>query len=174
MQTILLETRIAAPALRVFFLSLSVDLHLASAKQTEEHAVAGITRGLMKLDDEVTWQGRHFGVLLKQTSRITKYEPPYCFEDTMTKGGLKAFRHLHYFNEVATGTLMRDELFFRAPLGVLGILAEHLLLNRYLTKFLQTRNAMIQQVAESDHWKPRNVAKGMFLKKKDHGHRLWS
>lgn len=46
MQIIELETRIAAPAMRVFLLSLNVDLHKASTAGTQEEAVAGVTHGL--------------------------------------------------------------------------------------------------------------------------------
>ena len=47
MQTITLDTRIAAPSGRCFLLSLSVDLHKASAKQTGEEAIAGVTHVLI-------------------------------------------------------------------------------------------------------------------------------
>lgn len=76
MTTIKLETRIAAPALRVFLLSLSVDLHKASTKKTSEEAIAGVTSGIMGPGDVVTWRARHFGLRLTHTSEISRYQPP--------------------------------------------------------------------------------------------------
>lgn len=152
MQTIHLTTRIAAPAMRVFLLSLSVDLHTESTKQTNETAVAGVTHGLMQMGDLVTWKARHFGLMLTHTSRITQYTAPGMFEDTMTKGAFKSFVHIHRFKTEAECTAMTDELTFRSPLGFLGAAVDHLVLRTYLTRFLEERNRLIREVAESDRW----------------------
>lgn len=70
MPVIEIELRILAPAERVFDLSRSVDLHVRSTAWTHERAVAGVTRGLLSLDDQVTWEAVHFGVRQRLTSRI--------------------------------------------------------------------------------------------------------
>jgi hypothetical protein len=44
---------------------------------------------------------------------------------------------------------MTDVLRFSAPLGLLGWIAETLVLRWYLTRFLVERNALIRNVAES-------------------------
>lgn len=152
MQTIHLTTHIAAPVMRVFLLSLSVDLHTASTQQTDERAIAGVTHGLMKLGDHVTWQGRHFGLMLTHTSAISRYLAPDLFEDTMTKGAFKSFRHVHSFRAEGAFTVMTDELVFCSPLGFLGAAIDRLVLCGYLKRFLEERNRMIRAVAESDHW----------------------
>ena len=73
MQLIHLETRIAAPPDRCFLLSLSIDLHKESTAQTQERAIAGVTHGLIGPGQTVTWQGRHFGVVLQhQTLKARK------------------------------------------------------------------------------------------------------
>jgi hypothetical protein len=48
---------------------------------------------------------------------------------------------------------MRDVFRFAAPRGVLGRLAEVLLLKRNMAALLQERNAVIKQVAESNEWR---------------------
>ena len=153
MQTIQLETRIAAPASRCFFLALSIDLHVQSTAGTRERAVAGVTTGLIGNGESVTWQGRHFGLMLRHTSKITQYEPPTFFQDVMTAGMFKTFEHDHRFQEQADETVMRDELRFSAPLGVLGFIAERLVLRDYLIRFLLERNKFVKQVAESEVWR---------------------
>jgi ligand-binding SRPBCC domain-containing protein len=115
--------------------------------------VAGVTTGLIGNGESVTWQGRHFGLMLRHTSKITQYEPPTFFQDVMTAGVFKSFEHDHRFQQQDGETLMKDELRFAAPLGVLGLLAESLVLRTYLTRFLLERNKFVKQVAESERWR---------------------
>jgi ligand-binding SRPBCC domain-containing protein len=152
-QTIQLETRIAAPASRCFLLALSVDLHMDSTASTRERAVAGVTTKLIGNGESVTWRGRHFGLMLQHTSRITRYEPPTFFQDIMTAGAFKSFEHNHRFEQQDGETVMRDELRFSAPFGVLGLIVERLVLRNYLTRFLFERNQFLKQVAESEMWR---------------------
>ena len=151
--TIQLETRIAAPARRCFLLALSIDLHMASTAGTRERAVAGVATGLIASGESVTWRGRHFGLMLQHTSKITRYEPPTFFQDVMTAGMFKSFEHDHRFQEQDGETVMKDELRFSAPLGGLGLMAERLVLRNYLTRFLLERNKFVKQVAESERWR---------------------
>ena len=150
MATIELTTLIAAPRERCFDLARSIDLHLASTASTGEKAVRGTTSGLIGLNEEVTWRARHFGVWQHFTSRITAFEPPEYFRDTMTSGAFASFQHDHFFTAMeGNRTAMRDVLVFRAPLGLLGRMVERLVLTRYLERFLRARNAVIKQAAES-------------------------
>jgi ligand-binding SRPBCC domain-containing protein len=149
-----LTTLIRAPRERCFDLARSVELHTQSAAGTQEVAVAGRTRGLLALGDEVTWQARHFGVRQTLTSRITAYARPAHFRDSMVRGAFARLEHDHHFAEApGGGTLMRDVFEFAAPGGPLGVLAERLILTRYLRRFLVARNETITRVAESEAWR---------------------
>jgi ligand-binding SRPBCC domain-containing protein len=149
-QTIIIETKIAAPPERCFLLSLSIDLHKESTAQTSERAIAGVTSGLIGPNQTVTWQGRHFGFMLQQETLISQYTRPTHFQDIMLRGMFRSFIHDHYFDlQPDDTTLMRDELRFAAPLGPLGWIAENIVLRGYLTGFLTERNKLIQQVVES-------------------------
>jgi ligand-binding SRPBCC domain-containing protein len=152
-QTIQLETRIAAPARRCFLLALSIDLHIDSTAGSGERAVAGVTTGLIGQGESVTWRGRHFGLSLQHTSRIKQYEPPIFFQDVMTAGAFKSFVHHHRFHEKDGVTVMKDELRFAAPFGVLGFVVERLALRHHLSRFLCERNQFVKQVAESQMWR---------------------
>ena len=153
MQVIRLETRIAAPAERCFRLSLSIDLHVHSTAATGERAISGVTTGLIGPGESVTWRGRHFGMMLQQTSKITLYEAPSFFQDVMTDGMFKSFVHDHRFEGRDGHTLMSDELRFAAPLGLLGKIVERAVLRNYLIRFLSERNGVIKQAAESEAWR---------------------
>jgi hypothetical protein len=61
--------------------------------------------------------------------------------------------HDHFFRSLPGGeTEMRDVFCFEAPLGVLGRMAEILVLRRYMQALLRERNAVIREIAESQTW----------------------
>jgi ligand-binding SRPBCC domain-containing protein len=148
MPTIRLETYINAPPERCFDLSLSVDMHAQSQAYVHERPIAGVMAGAMHLGDTVTWEAVHFGIKQHLTSQITKYERPSRFTDEMVAGPFQQMHHIHVFVPQPSGTLMIDVFTFRAPLGVLGRLAETLFLTRYMKELLLTRNRYLKQVAE--------------------------
>ena len=155
MITIRLTTHIAAPRERVFDLARSIDLHTRSLDWTGEQPVAGRMSGLIGLGETVTWRARHLGVRQRLTSRISAYERPAYFQDVMVRGAFAWMEHDHWLDATPDGgTVLRDDFRFAAPLGILGRIAEVLVLRRYMTRFLERRNAVIKRVAESrDAWR---------------------
>ncbi len=149
MPIIRLETSIDASLEQCFDLSLSVDLHRHSVAYTHERPIAGVTSGVMKLGDTVTWEAVHFSIKQHLTSKITTYERPYRFTDEMIRGAFQEMIHIHEFVPQSPGTLMIDLFTFRAPLGILGRVAETLVLTRYMKELLLTRNRYLKQVAEA-------------------------
>ncbi len=148
METIRIETWVAATPERCFDAARDLDLHLRSMAHTGERAVAGRTSGLIALGEEVTWRARHFGVVQHFTSRITAFDRPRHFRDEMQRGAFRSFVHDHFFEVEGEGTKMIDVLVFAAPLGVLGRIAETLLLRRYLTRLLTNRAAVLKECIE--------------------------
>ena len=153
MPTIHLTTFIAAPVERVFDLARSIDLHKKSMQHSKEEAVAGVTTGLVRLHDTVTWKARHFGKTRFFKSRITALEKPVLFNDEMAEGDFKSYRHEHHFKQVENGTIMIDIIHFEAPYRTLGRLANKLFLTSYMRKLIEGRNHTIKEYAESDKWK---------------------
>ena len=150
MPTIHLETFIRAPVELCFDLSRSVDVHMASTDHTGERAVAGVTTGMMNLNDEVTWEAKHFWMRQRLTSRITAMERPRMFVDEMQRGAFKRWHHTNTFEARGEGTLMIDDARYASPLGLLGRIADRLFLEKYMTRLLQARNAHIKKVAEAE------------------------
>src|SRR5512136_1344826 len=124
MPVIELSTVIRAPREQVFDLARSIDAHQDSTGGTDERAVAGVTRGLIGMGDEVTWEARHFGVRQRLTVRVTAFDRPTHFQDIMISGAFKSMVHDHEFAGHPTGTLMRDRFEFTSPLGLLGRIAD--------------------------------------------------
>lgn len=153
MPRIVLTTEINASKEIVFDISRSIDLHKISTEQTNEEAIAGVTTGLIGLNEWVTWQAKHFGISQKLTTKITEFEYPNYFTDEMMKGAFKNFKHKHVFESRQNGTLMTDYFDYTSPLGFLGKIADSLFLQKYMTNFLKKRNTTIKAFAESEKWK---------------------
>ena len=148
MPIIKIETQINAPIERVFDLARCIDLHTESLLETKEKAVAGKTKGLIDKDETVTWEAIHFGIKQKLTSKITIFEPPRHFRDSMVKGAFKRFDHDHFFETKDSQTIMKDIFNYDSPFGFLGSIADALFLESYMTNLLESRNALIKSVAK--------------------------
>jgi len=153
MPAIELETDIQADIHFCFDLARSIDLHKISVKDTHERAIAGRTSGLIEQGESVTWEGVHFGIRQRLTSVITALDRPYHFRDEMVKGAFKSIVHDHYFEIKPGVAIMKDVFRYESPLGVLGRIANRIVLHRYLTELLIRRNKIIKEYAESGKWK---------------------
>lgn len=154
MPIIKLETIIKAPIKRVFDLSRSIDLHKATMNRHNEIAVAGVTSGLINLGEIVTWEATHFGIRQKLTSKITAFDRPNYFRDSMVSGAFARFDHDHFFDETAKGeTLLSDAFDYDSPFWIFGKIADRCFLERYMRKMLEERNRIIKQTAEGKDWR---------------------
>ncbi len=151
----IIETKlhIKAPIERCFDLARSIDLHQISTSKTREKAVAGVTYGLIRKGESVTWRANHFGMRQSLTVEITAFDRPNYFVDEMVKGTFKRFRHEHRFKKVENGTSMIDIFDYTSPFGWLGDIFDFLILKRYMRRFLRVRNQVIKEYAESELWK---------------------
>lgn len=153
MNKIVLNTKIDAPIERCFDLSRSIDLHKISASKSKEQAIDGITKGLIKVNETVTWKAKHFGLWHKMKVKITEFKKPNHFTDEMVNGSFKAMKHKHHFISEGTHTIMIDTFEFASPLGILGKMVDKLIMKNYMKHFLIERNQIIKEFAETDKWK---------------------
>ena len=153
MAKIHLTTFIAAPVERIFDLSRSIDLHKISTAGTNETAIDGVIKGLINTNETVTWQAKHLFKTRQFTSKITAMQAPDHFIDEMTKGDFKNFQHDHHFKAIDNGTIMIDHIDFESPYGLIGRLFNKYYLKKYITQFLEKRNAVIKEYAETEKWK---------------------
>ena len=114
--------------------------------------MAGVTTGLIGLNDEVTWEARHLGLRQRLTVRITAFTRPVHFQDIMVKGAFKRMKHDHEFLEHPNGTLMIDRFEFQSPFGIVGTFIDQVFLAAYMRRFLVARNGVLKRLAESDQW----------------------
>jgi hypothetical protein len=147
--TIILETHIRASQQRCFDLARDVSVHCSTVAFTQERALPpGVTHGPLNLGDLVIFEARHLGVRQQLHARIVRFEPPHLFADQMIRGAFESLYHLHEFLPDGDGTLMRDTVTWRSPLGLLGRLADVLVLRRHLSRFLARKNAAFKALAE--------------------------
>lgn len=147
MPTIRIETQISAPIEACFDAARDMGLHVLSAKGSGERIVAGRTNGLLELGESVTFEGRHFGVRFRLTSKITDLERPSRFVDAMQSGPFARMRHDHLFEGNNEGTVMVDFVDFASPFGFIGRIAD-VFVARHLTRFLIERGRALKRHLE--------------------------
>ena len=149
MGEVVVETVIAAPVERVFALARDVSVHAHTASFTDERLVTpGRLTGILELGDLVAFEGRHFGIRQTFVAKIVEMSPPRLFVDEMVKGAFTWLRHEHEFHIHAVGTLMRDVIRWRSPLGPIGTLADRLFVERHMGWFVRTKQQALKQIAE--------------------------
>ncbi|MGE5108919.1 MAG: SRPBCC family protein [Sphingobacteriales bacterium] len=152
MPTIHLTTLVHAPAETVFNLSRHIAMHKKTMEHTGERAIAGVTTGLINLNETVTWEGKHLFKKRRFTSKITEMKPFDNFTDEMVLGDFKSFKHQHHFKQIENGTIIIDILDYETPYGIIGQLFNSLYMHSYLEALIKKRNDMIKEYAESKKW----------------------
>lgn len=150
MPTIYLETIIAAPVEVVFDASRNITVHIEADKAHNLRAIAGVTGGLINLNETVTWEAKHFGFNLNHTTKIIAMDRPHSFADEMIKGMFDRWHHLHKFETLEDGkTKMIDLVEVSSPFWILGKIVDSLYMTNYMKKFLIEHNEHIKKVAEA-------------------------
>lgn len=92
---------------------------------------------------EVSYRLKLHGVPFQWKSVIQDWSPPFCFTDRQVRGPLKTWIHHHEFKAFGPGTLMRDQVQFRLPLGFLGSLLGGALVRKEIGTLLQDRRRQV-------------------------------
>ena len=83
-----------------------------------------------------------YGLTLKWRTEITRWEPPYSFEDTQLRGPYAKWVHTHKFLEVRGGTTIEDRVVYALPFGPLGRVA-HPIVKRQLKRIFDYRESVL-------------------------------
>jgi ligand-binding SRPBCC domain-containing protein len=144
------EIQIGAPIEICFDLARNIDIHTETVwKHTKERAISGRVSGMIKDGETVTFEATHFFIRQTLTSKIEEFERPNRFIDEMVSGAFKSMRHEHIFLELdEKTTLMKDILYFEAPIGILGRIVERLVLKPYMKRFIEYRNQKLKEISE--------------------------
>lgn len=150
MPSIVVETRIDAPVETCFDLARDVDAHVQSSAFTGERVVEpGKLHGLLEQGDLVCFEARHLGIRQRLCARITEMERPRRFVDEMVRGAFLSLRHVHEFTATAGGgTVMVDTITWKSPFGLLGSVADAVVLKRHMRWFITTKQQFLKRAAE--------------------------
>jgi len=92
-----------------------------------------------------TIRARQFGIPMVWKVRLTEVNPPYGFRDTALKSPFAEWSHHHEFLPHEGGTLLRDTVTYRVPLGPLGQLADLLFVHRQLDELFEFRHGATRE-----------------------------
>ena len=85
----------------------------------------------------IDYQIRLRGIPIRWRTKITDWEPPFCFTDSQIRGPYRRWVHTHTFEEVDGGTLVRDRVDYLVP-G--GSIANRLFVQRDLRRIFGYRH----------------------------------
>ena len=146
MGEITIRTWIHAPLELCFDAARDVAVHAESAAFSGERLVPpGRLSGTLETGDRICFEGRHFGLRQRFCARITFVDRPHVYVDEVESGFFRELRHAHWFSQHDGGTLMTDELMWRAPLGAL---MDAVFMTRHLSWFVRTKQAHLKRMVE--------------------------
>lgn len=89
---------------------------------------------------------RLYGKHLRWTTLITHFDPPHAFADVQLRGPYSFWHHTHTFIETDDGTVVTDEVRYAMPFGLIGRIAEHLVVKRQLKKIFDFRERQTEAI----------------------------
>lgn len=103
----------------------------------------------IKKDTLIDYRIRLFGIPMRWRTRIERFEPDDAFVDNQIRGPYTLWHHTHTFETTDEGTLMRDIVRYRLPLGPLGAIAHWLFVRRTLEAIFNYRRDALDDALES-------------------------
>jgi len=117
---LIVEQRLARPPEEVFaFFSDPANLEQITPAFLR-FRVLGTTTSQIGNGTLINYALRLHGIPLRWQSRIESWAPPRVFVDTQTRGPYALWHHTHEFEADDGGTIIRDRVRYRLPLGALG------------------------------------------------------
>ena len=85
------------------------------------------------------------GVPVRWLTEITVWEPGVRFVDRQVRGPYRLWEHEHRFEPCRSGTIIRDRVRYRLPLGLLGALAHRAFVRRDLERIFDFRRREVER-----------------------------
>lgn len=83
------------------------------------------------------------GVPVKWRTRIESWNPPHSFVDTQLKGPYSHWHHTHTFEDLGRGTLMKDSVKFKLPMGMVGRVVALAMVNKDVDSIFSYRRKAV-------------------------------
>jgi ligand-binding SRPBCC domain-containing protein len=148
------ESRISAPPEVVFAFHDSAGALQWLIPPWEKMDIVESSGSLLP-GSRVVLRGRLLGFLPVQwVAEHIEYEPPRLFADRQVSGPFAYWYHRHHIlDDGQGGTILRDEVDYRLPLGALGRWLGGWLVRRKLQWMFDYRHGVTRRMIESGEWK---------------------
>lgn len=87
-----------------------------------------------------------WGMPIHWVTEIKEVYPGKFFMDAQKKGPFRFWEHQHYFKEIDGGVEMTDRLRYQNPLGMLGKMANTLLVKKRLRQLFEYRYRQVETI----------------------------
>jgi len=108
--------------------------------------IVGPAPSPMAAGSRIEYRIRWMGLSLRWVTRITRWNPPYEFQDVQEKGPYARWIHTHRFRATEGGVLIDDHVDYALPFGPLGRLAHALRVRRQLEGIFDYRRTSIGEI----------------------------
>lgn len=98
----------------------------------------------MRTGTVIEYRLRLHGIPLRWSALIEDFEVNRAFVDRQIQGPYRLWHHRHEFEAHTGGTLVRDHVHYRLPLGPLGELAHRLQVRRDLDRIFDFRTTAVR------------------------------
>jgi len=100
----------------------------------------------MKVGAIINYKIKLNGIDFNWKTEITKWEPPFCFEDTQIKGPYKLWIHEHRFKEFEGKTIMIDKVEYLSPGGIFEIIPHKLFVEKKVESIFDFRERKLKDL----------------------------
>ena len=100
----------------------------------------------MRAGTLIEYRLRLHGLPVRWLTRISEWVPGERFVDEQVRGPYALWHHTHLFEPDGDGTIVRDRVRYRLPLGPLGAAAHLLLVRRDLERIFDFRQAAVERL----------------------------
>jgi ligand-binding SRPBCC domain-containing protein len=87
-----------------------------------------------------------FNIPLNWVTIISAVEKPYYFIDEQKFGPYKFWHHRHTFKELSDGVLMKDEVYYALPAGVLGRMMHRFFIKKKIEEIFSFRKETFKKM----------------------------
>lgn len=142
------ESMMRATAERVFAFHELPDALERLTPEWETSRVVEAARSL-EVGQTAIIETRILGIVpVRWVAKHTVYDPPRMFEDVQVEGPFKRWRHRHIIEPHAAGAVLRDEIDYEPPLGIIGRAVSPLLIEPRLARLFDYRHAATREWCE--------------------------
>lgn len=145
------QTRINAPPAIVFAFHETPDALRQLIPPWENMRVAE-SAGTLRPGSRVVLRGRLGPFPIRWVAIHTEYDPPHLFADRQESGPFASWYHRHHMlDDGHGGTILRDEVEWEAPLGLLGQWFGGWQIRRKLDRMFTYRHDVTRRLVEGGY-----------------------